>query len=97
MHLNGTELCDEIKNAQGQATIDICLKYLYAQAQPQGTPQSGAESFYERRRAKDSELDLSKPLADQINLLRVCDNKSYPAFFMYKNQKYTVKIEKDND
>ncbi len=95
--LIGTELCDEIKNAQGRATIDICLKYLSAPAKPEATPQSGEESFYARRRAKDSELDITKPLSDQIDLLRVCDNENYPAFFRYKNQKYILKIEKSDD
>lgn len=94
--LKGTELCDEIKHMQGQATIDLCMKYLSAETQPEGIAQSGEESFYDRRRPKDSELDLNKTLGEQINLLRVCDNENYPAFFTYKDQKYTLKIEKDN-
>ena len=41
-----------------------------------------------------SSIDIDKTFREQFNLLRVVDNKRYPAFFYFKNQKYVIKIEK---
>ena len=41
-------------------------------------------------------IDLNKNLKSQFNLLRICDNEKYPAFFNYKNKKYILKIFKEN-
>ena len=59
-----------------------------------GRAQTGEESFYPKRTAKDSELDVTKSIAEQFNLLRVVDNERYPAFFRYNNNTYIIKIKK---
>ena len=48
-----------------------------------------------RRYAKDSQLDINKTIKDQFNHLRINDNKLYPSFFIFKDQKYIINIFKD--
>lgn len=96
IELNGNELLPEIKKLQGERTIELVLSYL--ENYPViGKEQIGNESFYSRRTSVDSELDINKTIKEQFNLLRVCDNERYPAFFTIGNQKYTLKIHKENE
>ena len=52
----------------------------------------GKATFYRRRTPVDSELDPRESLAKQFNLLRMCDNARYPAFFTLKGRMYRLKI-----
>ena len=45
--------------------------------------QVGKSEFYSKRTPKDSELDINKSIKDQFNLLRICNNEQFPAFFCY--------------
>jgi methionyl-tRNA formyltransferase len=92
--LDGSELINEIKAKQGKATKQLILDFVKNYPNVQGMPQKGEESFYPRRTAKDSELDIDKSIREQFNLLRVCDNNRYPAYFTFNNNKYILKIEK---
>lgn len=95
--LKGDELIEEIRHLQGIATQDLILDFLKNIENIEGKKQEGIESFYAKRTAKDSELDPSKSIDEQFNLLRVCDNDRYPAFFMKNGKKYLVKISKEED
>ena len=57
-------------------------------------PQTGEQSYYMRRRPKDSMLDVTLPIIDQFNLLRVVDNERYPAFFEVDGINYVIHISK---
>jgi methionyl-tRNA formyltransferase len=93
LKLNGSELLPEIKDKQGKITIKLIL--LFLENFPMiGKKQVGESTFYERRKAEDSKLDINKSIADQFNLLRVCDNERYPAYFSYKGSEYKILIEK---
>lgn len=92
--LTGYELNDEIRAIQAQTCIDLCQEFISNYEQLTATPQSGSESFYRKRNAQDSELDITKSIEDQFNLLRVVDNENYPAFFYKDHHKYIVKIFK---
>ena len=94
MHFEGHELIDEMRQVQGQKTIELCLRFLRAPIPLEGEPQQGEESFYPRRTPKDSELDVNKTILEQFNLLRVVDNERYPAFFQVGGKKYFLKIYK---
>ena len=56
--------------------------------------QKGEPSFYSKRQAEDSEIDVNLSLKDQFNLLRVVDNDKYPAFFRTANADFTIRINK---
>ncbi len=93
--LNGTELYDEINAKLFTAELELiewsCRNY--DQVKPQ--PQIGAASFHRRRTPTDSQLDANKTIAEQFELLRVCDPVRFPAFFEYRGQRYLLRIEKD--
>lgn len=93
--LNGHELNDEIKGKQGQKTIAMVIRFIENYHDIEGREQFGKPTFYGRRRSADSEIDLSKSLEDQFNLLRVVDNKRYPAFFTRNGIKYILQINKE--
>jgi methionyl-tRNA formyltransferase len=98
LDLRGDELNPELKHLQGQATIDLVLWFLdnYPNS-ANGKPQLGDSTFYSRRSAKDSELNVDLSIREQFNLLRVCDNERFPAFFYMNSHKYILKIEKVNN
>lgn len=97
LKLNGTELLVEIRRKLSELIIDMILKYLTLKEQPEGYQQEGEETFYKKRSAGDSILDINQSIAQQINLLRVVDNEEYPAFFHYLGKKYILKIEVVNE
>jgi len=90
--LKGHELCDEWRTLQGEKTVELCLECVdrYAFIKPQA--QTGESTFYSRRTAESSELNIHKSLAEQFNLLRVVDNERYPAFFTINGKSYRVEI-----
>lgn len=90
--LNGFELIGDIREKQAQKTSELIIKFLKLYPNFSKSPQVGDESFYPRRRPNDSELDINKSIKDQFNLLRVCDNEAYPAFFKHNDRKYIIKI-----
>ncbi|WP_341501706.1 formyltransferase family protein [Gallaecimonas sp. GXIMD4217] len=95
IELDGSELCDEWRRRQGEATVRLCLDFVqrYQSLQPQA--QQGEASHYRRRGPADSELDPNLSLAEQFELLRVVDNERYPAFFHYRGRRYRLAITPD--
>ena len=65
--------------------------------EPQPQCSSAQPSYYRIRTPADSEIDPAQSLADQFNLLRVCDPVRFPAFFVLCGQRYKVTIEKISD
>lgn len=94
IEFEGHELVDELRQKQGEKTIELSLEFIKRYSEVSGIPQTGNESYYLKRTAKDSELDLNKTLEEQFNLLRIVDNVNYPAFFMKDGIKYILKVEK---
>ncbi len=94
IEFEGHEVIDEIRNAQVEATYELCRWFVggYPRSAEQSQDQRGEESFYPRRSEVDSEVNLAKPLSEQFNLLRVVDNQRYPAFFKIAGNKYFVKF-----
>jgi UDP-2,4-diacetamido-2,4,6-trideoxy-beta-L-altropyranose hydrolase len=93
--LQGTELVDEWRALQAKATIALCLNWLdrYAEVLEQARPQQGQTSHYRRRRPTDSQLDPQRSLTEQLNLLRVVDNRRYPAFVELRGRRYELLIQ----
>ncbi len=54
-------------------------------------------SYYSKRSPEDSKLDVNLSIADQFNLMRVCDPKRFPAFFKLYGCKYKILLEKVSD
>ena len=94
IELNGSELLSEIKHKQGLKTIELILKF-FNNFPLKGEKQKGKETFYKRRTIKDNELDIHKTINEHFNLLRVCDNERYPAYFIMNGVKYFLRITKE--
>lgn len=92
----GNELINEIRKKQATMSFQLCDLLIddYPKSVQNGMLQKGNSTYYERRNHDDSELDINKTIVENFNLLRTVDNERYPAFFNYKNCKYTLKIEK---
>ena len=93
--LRGTELSSELREVQAHETIKILKKFLRKYPRMRFKKQNGKSSFNKRRTKKDSEININKSIKSQFNLLRICDNNKYPAFFKYRNTKYVIKIYKE--
>jgi methionyl-tRNA formyltransferase len=97
IRFTGTELLDGLRAELGRTTVAMCMRFLEQYPSIIGTAreQQGESTFYPRRRAADSQLDLEKTLGEQFNLLRVVDNERYPAFFEVNGQRFIVKVYAD--
>lgn len=51
-------------------------------------------SYYPKRSPADSEIDPSKSIAEQFDLIRVSDPERFPAFFKLRGSAYSIRIEK---
>ena len=93
---SGTELNEELKHAQGEETVNLCLKFIEDYPNVTARKQQGEPSFYRRRKPEDSKLDINKSIKEQFNLLRIVDNERYPAYFEHLGVKYVLKIFKES-
>ncbi|HIP14700.1 MAG TPA: methionyl-tRNA formyltransferase [Sulfurimonas autotrophica] len=93
--LSGYELNEELREKQANFTSKMCLEFLNNYDRYKvPKKQTGKESFYAKRSAKDSQLDVKQSIEEQFNLLRIVNNEEYPAFFEIDNHKYKLTIEK---
>ncbi len=101
LHLDGTELCGELREIQAKATFELLDRWFdaYPEIQSLKSKQRAAQSndrLFPRRTPRDSELSIDKSLEEQFNLLRIVDNEKYPAFFYLHGKKYIIRIERGN-
>lgn len=96
MDFNGSELLDELRQKQAEATLNLCRNFVkhYPESAQEGVPQKEEENFFPRRRPEDSQLDPQKSLEQQFNLLRVADPIRYPAFFKQGKHIYKLHVQK---
>jgi methionyl-tRNA formyltransferase len=59
---------------------------------PAATP-----SYFRRRTPEDSRIDPHQSIAQQFDLMRVCDPIRFPAFFELHGHRYKIFLEKMND
>ena len=94
--LTGYELHDELRKKEAQFVIQMCLEFVKNYKMYKRTyPQIGIPSYYHKRKASDNKLDIHKSIDEQFNLLRICNNELYPAYFELNQIKYILKIEKE--
>ena len=91
---NGLELYDEIRFKQAKATYNIIELFLNKYPNIQRKQQIGNSSYYPKRNPEMHKLNFKKSLMSQFNMLRISNNDDWPAFFMYKNNKFIIKISK---
>ena len=90
--LEGHELSDEINSVRD--SVRTTLMSVAAQnIGATGRPQSGTPTKYRRRTPEDSRLDPEKSIAEQFDLLRICEER-FPAFFEHRGHRYEVTLTK---
>lgn len=94
-----TALWDEINHLLFTAEIQLIDFALasYGRIQPQEQSKDVEPTYYRLRTPQDSRIDPQQSLADQFNLIRVCDPYRFPAFFEYRGQRFALKLEKLDD
>lgn len=91
--LDGTELLPEIRQRQGEKTVQLVLRFV--EQWPGLTPQAqaGEATSYPRRTRADDQLNPARPLAELFDRLRVADNDRYPAWFTLRGRNYQLRID----
>ena len=95
-----TALWDEVNALLFEAEIDLMTEAIehYERIDPKPQPEDVEPSYYPKRTPQDSRLDTNKSIADQFDLLRMCDPERYPAWFEFRGQKYIITLKKaEND
>jgi len=92
--LDGSELNNEIRKIQALKSLDLIKKFLKNLNIYKPKKQIGISTYNKLRTGIDSLIDIKKSIKDQFNLLRVCDNERYPAYFIFKKKQYILKIYK---
>lgn len=93
IELEGHELIDEIRSKVFNEITRLIVAELTNPSK--GEAQKGEVSYYRKRTPEDLKIDTSFPLISQFNLLRIADNKRYPAFFYHNGHKYVLTIKKE--
>ena len=91
LELNGGELIKEIRRKLSIKLESLIFDFLNNK-NLKSYKQECETTIYLMRNHNDSCLDFQKSISEQFNLLRVCDNDKYPAFFFHNNKKYILKI-----
>ena len=94
MQFSGYELIEEIRRIQGSETILLCQKFIqdYPEILVSKVIQNGESTFFRKRTRFDSHVDIETSIAENFNLLRVADQKNYPAFFEVDGNYYELQI-----
>jgi methionyl-tRNA formyltransferase len=94
-----TALWDEINHLLFSAEVHLMDFAMLSHGciQPQEQSADVEPTYYRLRTPQDSRIDPNQTLADQFDLIRVCDPHRFPAFFDYRGQRFAIKLEKLND
>lgn len=92
---DGTELYDEIRKKQSANTFYLISSFLRNYPIINRIKQKGKSNFLKKRYPRDSKLDINKSIKKNFNILRISNNKLWPAFFIYKGKKFILNIFKD--
>jgi methionyl-tRNA formyltransferase len=86
----------EVNQMLFQAEIDLMKEAVerYSEIEPYPQRSDVEPTYYQRRTPADSELDPQKTIAEQFDLMRMCDPQRYPAWCEILGQKYKVILEK---
>lgn len=94
--LEGHELVNEIRALVIREMMEMCKHFVerYPEIVSTARDQEGEATYFPRRTLESSRLNPHMTIAEQFDKLRIVDNQDYPAFFDFRGQTYTLKIEK---
>lgn len=90
-------LWNEINDLLFEAEMDLMTFAIenFDTITPKAQPSTGA-TYYRKRDPMDSQLDPSRTIAEQFDLIRVCDPQRFPAYFDHRGHRYVLKLEKQD-
>lgn len=96
MEMQGDELVDDLRQQQASSSFSLCSEFVagYPGNLDKNHSQHGTPSYFARRTPADSQIDIDQPVRAQFNLLRVCDNQRYPAWFEIDGAHYKINISR---
>lgn len=94
-----TALWNEINHLLFQAEVQLMDFALESHGAIEPREQSAEvePTYFRMRTPQDSRIDPHQSIAEQFNLIRVCDPVRFPAFFEYCGQRYALTLEKANE
>jgi methionyl-tRNA formyltransferase len=95
-----TALWDEVNHLLFEAEIQLMNDVLerYDQIKPYQQDADIEPTYHRKRTPEDSRVDPDSSIADQFDLIRMCDPDRYPAWIEIHGQKYKLILEKvDNE
>lgn len=97
--IKNTALWDEINNLLFNFEIRLMNEVMSKNEKIEPFQQDPeVEATYNRKRTpEDSEVNPELSIADQFDLIRICDPNRYPAWFEMRGQKYKLVVEKIED
>lgn len=92
-------LWDEINQLLFEAEVELINFAVknFGTASPVLQKSTDDASYYPKRTPADSRIDVDKSIAEQFDLIRVCDPSRFPAYFEYLGMRYTLKLEKTHE
>ncbi len=92
-------LWDEINQLLFDAEVELINFAVQNLSTVSPLAQEGTDdsSYYPKRKVADSRIDVNKSIADQFDLIRVCDPNRFPAYFEHLGSRYTLKLEKSHE
>ena len=91
--ISRTALLEDLRVMATDLTKKLLDKYLikFLSGKVRPFDQYGEATLCAKRTAKDSKLDISKSLDQLWDLIRICDNEEYPAWFEINGEKIILK------
>lgn len=96
INLDGSELFGEINNKLFSAEVELIHRAVneYEKIIPYEQDSDIIPNYFPKRVPEDSRININDSILNQFNLLRVCDDKRFPAFFELNGQRYEIKLKK---
>lgn len=94
IHLDGTELHDEINEKLFKAELDL-MDWAVANCDTvEPVKQVGEGTHWRKRTPEDSQVTSDQTLGEIFDLLRVCDPDRFPAFIEHRGAKYALRLQR---
>jgi len=92
-------LWNEVNELLFRAELELMSRALleYEGVRPYQQSDNVESTYYRKRTADDSRIDIHRSIAEQFDLIRMCDPERYPATFEIHGTRYRLTLEKTFD